>query len=100
MTFSENEIMAFWERLKTILKSIGKTQIDLCNDLGYPLQTFKNKKVRKTFPSIEELFNIAEYLNVSVEYLVTGEEKDIYKGRYERLREKIEKAMSEENENE
>lgn len=40
---------------------------------------------RNTVPSANIAVKIAQFLGTSVEYLVTGEEKDIYKKKYDTL---------------
>lgn len=40
---------------------------------------------RNTVPAADVAVKIAEFLNTSVEFLVTGEEKNIYKKKYDTL---------------
>lgn len=44
------------------------------NDLHIPAQTISNWKTRDKAPKSEELYQIAQYLGVSMEWLLTGEE--------------------------
>lgn len=52
---------------------------------------------RNTVPSADIAVKIAEFLNTSVEYLITGNETNVYKTKYDNLRNKIESALEEEN---
>lgn len=44
-------------------------------DLGIPNQTISNWKTRDAPPKAEELLAIAQYLNVSIEWLLTVQER-------------------------
>lgn len=60
------------DRIKTL------TEIKcLSVDLGIKPQVISNWKIRDTIPSADIALKIANYLNVSVEWLITGEEGEI-----------------------
>ena len=63
----------FWERLKNLCKEKDITQISLCEKLGIELQSFRNRKITKYFPPLQELYKIAKFFGVSIDFLVTGE---------------------------
>lgn len=44
---------------------------------------------RNTVPAADVAVKIAEFLNTSVEFLITGKEKNIYKEKYDNLRDSI-----------
>lgn len=49
----------------------------LSEKLGIPNQTISNWKIRDKPPKADELFAIADYLHVSIEWLLTGEKSSI-----------------------
>lgn len=65
-----------YERIKK--NANGKSDYRIELELGLPRDTLKNLK--KSMPSAEKLYQIAKYLNVSMEYLLTGEETQIGNG--------------------
>lgn len=78
----------FWGKV-SIIKNMGKIsgkdivkrmleRKDLkyfSQDLGIPNQTISNWKTRNAPPKAEELLKIAIYLDVSIEWLLTGQER-------------------------
>lgn len=64
----------YWQRVKDLLKQNEKTQIQLCSDVGICLPTMKSWQSNDRYPGSEESVKIAQYLNTTVEYLVTGKE--------------------------
>ena len=67
MDFSVNEMI---ERIKT------KVPLKNIESLGFSQSTIATWKSRNTFPKADDLYKIADYLNVSMEWLLTGEIKD------------------------
>lgn len=79
MEFSATEII---DRIKSL-----STTKDL-SSLGYTPQIFNNWKTRNSIPRSDDLYKIAQYLNVSMEWLLTGKDLDldsVYKSKYEAL---------------
>ena len=74
MSKNEQNTIDFWNRVKKILKEQKKTQIDLSNNCDILLQTLRNKISRNFAPTTDEVIAIANYLNVSCDYLLTGQE--------------------------
>lgn len=75
------EVADFYDRIKTLCKEQNKTQSELCSYIQCPLQNFRNKITRKTYPQVIDTILIAKFLGTTVEYLVTGEapeKKEIY----------------------
>ena len=66
----------FYNRIKSLLTLKNKTITDLCHACSIPYQNFVNKRTRKTYPPVQECYRIAKYLNVSIEYLLTGNNPD------------------------
>lgn len=60
------------DNLESLLDKNGMSQNDLARDLGLAPQTISSWKTRGTIPAADMAIRIAEKLNVSVEYLVTG----------------------------
>jgi len=62
--------MDFSQRLK-LLRNINKTtQEDLAKYLGVGRATIAGYETKGTQPSFESLFKIADYFNVSIDYLL------------------------------
>jgi transcriptional regulator with XRE-family HTH domain len=68
--------MVFIERLETLLKEKGVSQKSLAEYIGIRNPSISEWKKEGTIPRADIAIKIAEYLNVSVEYLITGTESD------------------------
>ena len=68
--------MDFWDRLKDQIKERDLTHEKVARRLKIPLGTFKNWLLRKTYPDVREIVEIATMLNTTAEYLVNGTEDD------------------------
>lgn len=64
--------MTINERFFELLNQSSDSQKKFCEDTGIPQSTLSAWKKRKTDPPAELIFTIANYLGVSVEYLLTG----------------------------
>ncbi|GEM00864.1 Helix-turn-helix [Halolactibacillus halophilus] len=60
--------MALFERLKYLANKQGKSINDVEDDMGYSKNTLY--RLKKTNPSSEKLKEIADYFNVSADYLL------------------------------
>jgi len=60
----------FANRLKECRKKIGKTQREVANDLGTSEVGYQNYEISKREPKIETLSKLADYFDVSVDYLI------------------------------
>lgn len=69
--------MTIAERIFYLLASDGREQKDLANAIGVTPQTVSAWKARGTSPGAEHISSIAEYLGVSTDYLLTGEERQL-----------------------
>lgn len=65
----------FVDRIDELLKNKGLNRNDLNNAIKLQKNTIAQWKIRETIPSADIAVKIAQFLNTSVEYLVTGEEK-------------------------
>jgi len=69
-------VVKFWSIVKYVLKKNKQTQIDAAAACGVSVRTFRNWMYRNLYPTIIDGYRLAHFLGVSVEYLVTGKEKD------------------------
>ena len=91
------------EKIQNLLKEQGKDQKDLCQHLNLSKSTFSSWKSGVTNSYMKKLPEIAEYLGVSVEYLLGKEKSPAGAGlkekhwrlitAYERAEEPIKKAV-------
>lgn len=61
---------SFSDRLKELRKSNGKTQKDLAEYLGNSERGYQNYEIGKREPRLEILSKLADYFNVSTDYLL------------------------------
>ena len=69
----EREI--FWAQVKRLSRKKRITQEALAKVSGVPLSTFKGWIQKNYFPTVIGGQKIAEFLDVTVEYLITGKER-------------------------
>ena len=60
------------ERIIQLIKERGITEYQLCKDCGISQSTFTTWKTEDRVPHTMRLKTIADYLNVSIDYLVNG----------------------------
>lgn len=68
--FDNYSVSIIVDRIKAI------TSIKELEKIGISQQVISNWKSRNTFPKSDDLYKIADFLNVSMEFLLTGEEKN------------------------
>lgn len=66
--------MSIIERLLIILDKKNHKMSELCSFLNINTSTMANWKTRNTDPPAKYLIPICEFLNISLEYLLTGKE--------------------------
>ena len=59
----------FADRLRECRKNICKTQRDIADDLGLTERGYQNYELGNREPKIETLNKIADYFDVSIDYL-------------------------------
>ena len=63
----------FWERLDNVRDSLGLTLTELCESKpGLIYRTLTQQRTRNILPNVETLALLAEALNVSLDFLVSG----------------------------
>lgn len=67
----------FVNRVDSKLKELNLKRQVLADYCKFSIQTFTDWKRRDSIPSADIALKIANYLNVSVEWLITGEEGEI-----------------------
>lgn len=71
--------MTISQRIFIILKEKGKKQKELSQYTGISEQTISDWKKKGSIPSADKISGIADFLEVSTDYLLTGEEQTISK---------------------
>ncbi len=69
--------MEIIERISELLAERDKTAIELCNILNIQTSTMSTWKARKKDPPARYMPAIANYLCVSLDYLLTGKERPV-----------------------
>jgi len=69
--------MFFVQRIDEILERNTKKRAELLRDLNLPRNSITNWSNRGNVPAGDICIKIADYLNVSVEWLVTGREGEV-----------------------
>ena len=73
------KIEDFWNRVKKLCKFMSITQQDFALAIGLKAYTIQNQINHNTHPDLNQLVKMAEYFNVSLNYLITGEETQEYR---------------------
>ena len=76
----------FWVRVNTLIKTKCTKQQSVSEQCGISYQTFRGWVTRKVFPDALQTVRIAQALDTSVEFLVTGVEVDRYKDELDSLK--------------
>ena len=69
----------FWERVNSLMKKNGLKHKDAAVICHVSPKTFSNWKSKNLYPGIIDGYHLAQFLGVSVEYLITG--KDTRQGK-------------------
>ena len=62
--------MKFTERFNELLKQCGKTQVEIAKSINVTKQCVNDYKTGKSVPSLETLYALCKYLDVSSDYLL------------------------------
>lgn len=63
----------FWKRVDDLLYIRRKSLTDLCNDCEIAYSAVNSQRTRGAIPKSEQLYDMAQYLGVPMEFLLTGE---------------------------
>lgn len=66
----------FKERFNQIIKTCGKTQVEIARAINVSKQCVNDYKAGKSMPSVETLILMCEFLNVSADYLLGLSDKE------------------------
>lgn len=66
----------FWIRTNALIKQQNKTQRGLSIECGFSDRKIENQSSNDRIPDAIEAVKIAQALNTTVEYLVTGQEEN------------------------
>jgi len=69
MAMQDIAILNFWNRFDSLRRG---TLDDVSKETGIPVGTLKNLRTRKLLPKLVDAVALAEYLNVSLDWLVLG----------------------------
>jgi transcriptional regulator with XRE-family HTH domain len=72
--FADNVCMDFFTRVKNLARKQGITIESVANSADLSLNTYNSYKKAGNLPRADEAVKIAETLDTTVEFLVTGEE--------------------------
>ena len=70
LLFCYNNSMKFQERFVEMLKISGKKQTEIAKAVNVSKQCISDYKTGKSIPSIETLYLLCEFLDVSADYLL------------------------------
>lgn len=76
----------FWKNVKPVIKSRGLTQSRLAEICSIPFGTLQGWISKSVLPDVFSAFKIAQALDTSVEFLVTGVEVNRYKDELDSLK--------------
>ena len=62
--------MKFRERFCDLLKTCGKSQVNIADAIGVSKQCVSDYKSGKSVPSVETLYELCKYLDVSADSLL------------------------------
>ena len=62
--------MEFTKRFNETLKHCGKTQVEIAKAINVTKQCVNDYKTGKSVPSIETLYELCKFLDVSADYLL------------------------------
>lgn len=71
-----NIAQEFWGRVDSITTRRGISLGDVSDKIDVPYQTVKGWRCRKVLPKMEKVVEIADYIQASLDYLVTGKEAE------------------------
>ena len=86
-------IKDFYLRMNNELKRQGKTQVELCENCNMSLGSLRSRISQNNAPNLFDAYKIADFLNVSVEYLITGHETQAKSPAIEKMKTALNEIM-------
>jgi transcriptional regulator with XRE-family HTH domain len=74
MFYMDTNADSFWKRVNNRIKTQKTKQEAVAEQCGINYQTLRGWVTNHRFPGGDEIYRIAQALNTTVEYLVSGEE--------------------------
>ncbi|MGG4555246.1 MULTISPECIES: helix-turn-helix domain-containing protein [Paenibacillus] len=68
--------MSIYERIESLIKSKAMTKKEFCKELGISTGNLGDWKRGKSSPGTNKLIDIAAYFDVSLDWLMTGRERE------------------------
>ena len=87
---------SFWKNVTRILRDRKISQESLCDEIGISIWTLRSSISKKILPRVDVAKRIADYLDTTVDFLLTGEEGDEYRRRLENLKRAMRDLIEEE----
>lgn len=72
----KNEIATYWKNVNTTVKTLGVSYKFLSEVTGIDYVQIKDWRTKKRMPNAKALVAISKFLGVSIEYLLSGEQKE------------------------
>lgn len=88
------DVNKFWTRFNEQAKKHNVTIGQLSAEIGTLPQNMKNKKFRKTFPTLEELVKISSYFGTTIDFLLLGKDDNPLQRRINELETRIDELES------
>ncbi|MCL2441755.1 MAG: helix-turn-helix domain-containing protein [Treponema sp.] len=66
----------FWNRIKNLMKNKKVTQETISKACGISVNTWRGWNSKNIAPTLHDCAKIAKYLDVSIDFLVTGKEQN------------------------
>ena len=70
------DVDTFWARAKALMRQKGVTQVVTAEACGIPFFTFRGWMSKGIIPILSDAYNLAQYLGVSLEFLINGRGTD------------------------
>ncbi len=86
-------MLSFWINVNQLIKDAQITQESLAIDINIPKNTLYGWISKDVLPRVDTAYKIAQALNTSVEFLVTGQDSNPYKQKFEELEAKIKNLL-------
>jgi transcriptional regulator with XRE-family HTH domain len=76
--------MTIVERIKNLAKTKGQTLTSIERELGFSKSSIRKWEIQS--PSVDKIIKVSNYLQVSIDYLITGKSSELTEQELELLR--------------